>query len=52
VPKDVPLMFLQNFAVDKREVQRIPTNGLPLDPDDIEVPTQVEFFINASATFI
>ena len=51
VPKSVPLKYLQNFEPDKDQLQRIPTNGLPEDPDDIDVPTEVEFFVNASATF-
>jgi hypothetical protein len=45
VPKEVPLKYLQNFEPDKDQLQRIPSNGLPLDPDDIEVPTQVDFFL-------
>jgi len=45
VPKEVPLKYLQNFEPDKDQLQRIPSNGLPLDPDDIEVPTQVDFFV-------
>ena len=47
VPKSVPLKYLQNFEPDKDQLQRIPTNGLPEDPDDIDVPTEVEFFVNA-----
>jgi hypothetical protein len=42
VPKYVPESFLQNFAPDKDQLQRIPRNGLPLDSDDIEVRTQVK----------
>jgi hypothetical protein len=52
VPKSVPLKYLQNFEPDKDQLQRIPTNGLPEDPDDIDVPTEVDFFVNASATFV
>jgi hypothetical protein len=52
VPKGVPLKYIQNFEPDKDQLQRIPTNGMPQDPDDIDVPTEVEFFVNASATFV
>ena len=43
VPKGEPLKYLQNFEADKDQLQRIPTNGLPQDPDDIDVPTEVLF---------
>ena len=42
VRKYVPESFLQKFAPDKDQLQRIPRNGLPLDSDDIEVRTQVK----------